>query len=1032
MDQKEVRKISAVMLMLVISSLIVLTLAAGQQDSDPTTTSQWPNFRRNINRTGYYPGNVSLDNFGVLWRFPTKEPVWNSIALQGGMGYFADRNGSLFAVNITNGRQVWNYTILYDFRVCSPMYYDGNIYIAGLDNHTHQVDASTGAQVWNFSMSSKGTSSPLVFNNTLYTAEYNGTVYAVNASNISQPAYWTYDMKSEIDSSPAYWDGKIFIGSWDGNLTAFSAADGSVAWWHMFGDQVRATPSLAGGWLYISTNDGNISRLNATDGSVDWTTNASYSIHSSPAYAFDRIFVGSWQNQLHTLNATTGSVLWNLSVGGNIRGSPAITQNRIGFIGSADGYIRAFDFEGNVLWKHQIGISVQSSPQIVDGKVFIGSGEPTDPKGIVFGFGPRPNISSKTRDEDEWRMFKAYPNSTGRYIGSEFGDNGSLELAWSWNSTGIIWSSPAVAEGIVFVGSRSNNLTALNTTTGKPVWTYNTTNDIDSSPAISDGIVYFGADDHYFNALNSSDGTVIWQYRTGGPVDEASPAVVGGVVYIGSDGMYALNAKTGGLIWNYTYDNADIRSGVAYADQRIYFSDVITDSAYCVNATNGTKIWNLSIGTDISSTPAVSGGQVYIGGYNWLLYSLDAYDGSVTWTYNASGQIKTSPVLADDPIIGSEVVYFGGGSFNITAVKTSDGSHVWSYETGNVITSTPIYADGKIFLASGDGYFRILNASDGTHIWNYSIGPSASSPAMIKDKLFLGGNNNLLYAFQKHACMYPRTGDWLLEDDDYVVCTGYPNITIYGDIGINGNASLYINNSNLTLGNKTGYQPQKSMQITGQGRFKSLDSKVYLVDMDLQDNASVNYTRSELRKYTSPGTVKDFSVSDYSMMDFIDTNITAVFRLEFELGDMSVNTFRNTTFQDFAFTYAHGNSTNTYHNCRIDELISMRDSSRNTFYNTSFNARSNYQPGISCFGETYTQFHNCTTKKRIISLYGNSTVLFNLSRFDGRYFRAFEETNTTLLESTISDPFRIELTEDQEYNVSGLNAGHMGDAQIYS
>ncbi len=38
-----------------------------------------------------------------------------------------------------------------------------------------------------------------------------------------------------------------------------------------------------------------------------------------------------------------------------------------------------------------------------------------------------------------------------------------------------------------------------------------------------------------FYALNASTGALLWKYRTGGPEVESSPAVVNGMLYIGSD-----------------------------------------------------------------------------------------------------------------------------------------------------------------------------------------------------------------------------------------------------------------------------------------------------------------------------------------------------------------------------------------------------------------------------------------------------------------------------------------------------------------
>ena len=86
---------------------------------------------------------------------------------------------------------------------------------------------------------------------------------------------------------------------------------------------------------------------------------------------------------------------------------------------------------------------------------------------------------------------------------------------------------------------------ALNAETGSKIWSYNTGNQVESSPAVISGVVYVGSDDGNVYALNASDGTTIWTYGTTDLVD-SSPAIANGVVYVGSvdKSIYAFGAIT--------------------------------------------------------------------------------------------------------------------------------------------------------------------------------------------------------------------------------------------------------------------------------------------------------------------------------------------------------------------------------------------------------------------------------------------------------------------------------------------------------
>ena len=62
-------------------------------------------------------------------------------------------------------------------------------------------------------------------------------------------------------------------------------------------------------------------------------------------------------------------------------------------------------------------------------------------------------------------------------------------------------SRPAVAGGVVYVGSEDHNLYALNAANGDKLWNYTTGYYVDSDPAVSGGTVYFGSEDNSVYAL---------------------------------------------------------------------------------------------------------------------------------------------------------------------------------------------------------------------------------------------------------------------------------------------------------------------------------------------------------------------------------------------------------------------------------------------------------------------------------------------------------------------------------------------------
>ncbi len=330
----------------------------------------------------------------------------------------------------------------------------------------------------------------------------------------------------------------------------------------------------------------------------------------------------------------------------------------------------------------------------------------------------------------------------------------------NFGSLGVKWigfhvdnSSPAVANGVEYVGADVGSLYALNASTGAKLWSYTTGGNVSSSPAVANGVVYIGSNDGNIYALNANTGAKLWSYTTGGEVD-SSPAVVNGVVYIGSfDGnVYALNASTGALLWSYPTAQAfPVESSPAVANGVVY---VGTDRGvlYALNASTGAQLWSAGIAYAVSSSPAVANGVVYVGGFlgefggpTGSVVALNASTGAGLWTF-----LDTEGIVASSPAVANGVVYISDvGNYcctgNLYALNASTGALLWSYNTGGGYSSSPAVANGVVYVGTDYGTFYALNASTGALLWSYYVGGAESSPAIVDGVVYIGAGD--LYAF---------------------------------------------------------------------------------------------------------------------------------------------------------------------------------------------------------------------------------------------------------------------------------------------
>ncbi len=255
--------------------------------------------------------------------------------------------------------------------------------------------------------------------------------------------------------------------------------------------------------------------------------------------------------------------------------------------------------------------------------------------------------------------------------------------------------------------------------------------DFYSSPAVVAGVVYVGSENGNVYALNATSGAQLWNYTIGGQV-RSSPAVVGGVVYVGSfssgvNALYALNATSGAQLWNYT-TGFYVESSPAVVGGVVYVGSNDT-KVYALDATNGAQLWNYTTGPggEVYSSPAVFNGTVYIGSLDNHVYALDATNGVQRWNYTTGNGVYSSPAVVND------VVYIGSMDDNVYALNAIFGTVLWSYLTSGQIESSPAVVGGVVYIGSSDGNVYALNSSS---TLTASISPTSVTLDVGQSQLF--------------------------------------------------------------------------------------------------------------------------------------------------------------------------------------------------------------------------------------------------------------------------------------------------------
>jgi outer membrane protein assembly factor BamB len=345
------------------------------------------------------------------------------------------------------------------------------------------------------------------------------------------------------------------------------------------------------------------------------------------------------------------------------------------------------------------------------------------------------NTSAST---DDWIMFRHDPSHSGCTTGTSLAN--SFKLLWTCKTWRTVKSSPAVANGCVFVGSSDWYVYCLNCSNGKPLWNYSTANEVHSSPAIYNGSVYIGSDDGYLYRIDSATGKPFWKSLVGGLV-RSSPAIVDGRVYVGSGehDLFCLNASDGVKIRSFQISSRVYSSPAVY-DGVVY---VAADDfcVYAFNESTGDEIWRTHTGSFVSA-PSVYNGAIYVGSIDGYVCGLNASMGAKIWEYQTEGSVYSSPAVAYG------CVYVGSDDNNVYCLNASNGKKIWQTPTGYWVRSSPIVEDGNVYVGSDDYSIYCFDAFTGAKKWSYATGSSVdSSPALMNGILYVGSNDHYVYAF---------------------------------------------------------------------------------------------------------------------------------------------------------------------------------------------------------------------------------------------------------------------------------------------
>jgi outer membrane protein assembly factor BamB len=277
-------------------------------------------------------------------------------------------------------------------------------------------------------------------------------------------------------------------------------------------------------------------------------------------------------------------------------------------------------------------------------------------------------------------------------------------------------------------------------------WSYGISNAaFEGSPSVSGGIAYFGVENttlhNYFAvlALNANTGDLIWNYQTTGEPFGA-PAVAFGWVYVAGGNVYALDANSGALHWQWQPQTGSCQTSPTLVNGILYvvcgtYNHPAT--VYALNAATGTVMWQYVLSAVSNVPPAAASGMVYVTSQDGGVYALNGSTGVVIW----SRQLGISPTPRPVPYVtygglsvANSAVYIEAADpnsrqrgYNVYALDANTGATIWKSPYVGGANTSPAIANGMVYVGTASG-LSALNASTGTTVWQYQAPPNYGEP----------------------------------------------------------------------------------------------------------------------------------------------------------------------------------------------------------------------------------------------------------------------------------------------------------------
>jgi len=406
-------------------------------------------------------------------------------------------------------------------------------------------------------------------------------------------------------------------------------------------------------------------------------------------------------------------VAWQYHAGGAVSNDLAIVGDLV-LAPSDDGVLHALAIgDGRERWAYRSGSGPMGGPTVADGTVFV-----ADATGVLAALDlATGQVRWRTAAPLDGPTYAAVGNGSV-YVGTSSGSLVALDAQTGverWRSavdpSGGKVNIPALADGRVYVASKGGGFVAVDAATGTIAWRVDTGDAPSGTAVVAGGIAWIGepagAAGGRLWAVDIRTGVVLWQ------VDRAmSPSVAGSMAYAGSNigVLSARDVATGAERWR--FKGSGIIRAPAIADNVVYVPVDGEQRVYALDAATGGELWQFDIDSTNQCCIAVAKGLVFVGTSTGSVYALGG-DGTAI-AVQPAGSAAVAPTPSS-----SSATSTSSTSSPSSSASQAPAELIWTATTpkGDLIP-TGIVADpsGRMWIADPYHDRFAIFATDGTFV----------------------------------------------------------------------------------------------------------------------------------------------------------------------------------------------------------------------------------------------------------------------------------------------------------------------------